>query len=56
MAEVELNRLTWDWMTKHDLTYVEAVRALTHQIDELTKFMLRQERHPGDPDGKADEE
>lgn len=55
MAEIELNRMVWEWMERHDLTYVEAIRGLTHQIDELTKYMLRQERHPDQPDRKADE-
>lgn len=54
-ASNELSRLVWAWMEEHDLTYVEAVRCLLSQTQELTKFMLRHERHPEDPDRKADE-
>lgn len=55
-AEVDLNRLVWDWMNRHDLTYIEAVRCLLGRTEELTKFMLRHERHPENPEQKAGEE
>jgi hypothetical protein len=54
-AGLELSRLVWAWMNEHDLTYVEAVRCLLGQTQELTKFMLRHERHPDDSERKADE-
>lgn len=55
-AQSELGIWVWEWMKTHDLTYVEAVRCLLEVIQGITKYQLRQERHPDDPDAKADEE
>lgn len=40
---------------EHDLTNVEMLRVLIEAQQEITKYMLRDERHPGDPEHKADE-
>jgi hypothetical protein len=55
-ARTALDSLVWDWMTAHDVTYVEAVRCLLEVTQGITKYQLRMERHPGDPDAKADVE
>ena len=48
----ELDRL----QQQHDLTDIEMLRILIEHQQAITKYMLREERHPGDPDRKADEE
>jgi hypothetical protein len=55
-ARIELDELVWKWMNAHDVTYVEAVRCLLEVTQTITKYQLREERHPGDPERKADEE
>ncbi|MFJ1539214.1 hypothetical protein ACIODS_11795 [Micromonospora chalcea] len=40
---------------EHDLTDVEMLRVLFEHQQDITKYMLRRERHPNDPDKKADE-
>jgi hypothetical protein len=55
-ARIELMELIDEWIKKHRLTAVEAMRCITGETHELTRYMLRRERHPDDPDKKADEE
>lgn len=45
-----------DMQETHDLTDVEMLRILIEHQQSITKYLLREERHPGDPDRKADEE
>ena len=40
----------------HDLTMIEVVKILNEQSAGWIKHVLREERHPGDPDTRADEE
>ncbi len=47
----ELTRL----QDEHDLTDVEMLRILIEHQQTITKYMLRAERHPDDPERKADE-
>jgi hypothetical protein len=54
-ARNELERLVWEWMARHDVTYVEAVRCLLDVTERITTYQLREERHPGNPEHKADE-
>lgn len=54
-AENELRGRLLDWQIEHDLTDVEVIRALLGLGHEWSKYLLRAERHPGDPDTKADE-
>jgi hypothetical protein len=56
VARNELDTAVWQWMERHDLTYVEAVRSLLAITETITKYQLRMERHPDDPERKADEE
>ncbi|QKW15462.1 hypothetical protein [Verrucosispora sp. NA02020] len=48
----ELDRL----QDEHDLTDIEMLRVLLEHQQNITKYMLRAERHPDDLDRKADEE
>lgn len=41
---------------EHDLTDIEMLRILINCQQRVTKYMLRAERHPDDPDRKADEQ
>ncbi|MFF0822492.1 hypothetical protein ACFYUR_19185 [Micromonospora haikouensis] len=41
---------------EHDLTDIEKLRVLIEHQQTITKYMLRAERHPDDPERKADEE
>jgi hypothetical protein len=54
-AEVDLSSRIIDWLDLHDLTYAEAIRILAYELAKLTKYPVRQERHPDDPEKKADE-
>ena len=55
-AEVELNLFLLQWAERYELTWCEMARALTEQIQMCLKCMLRAERHPEDPNKKADED
>lgn len=55
-ACTELGLTVWEWMDFHNLTYVEAVCCLLEVTQGITRYQLRQERHPDDPDANADEE
>jgi hypothetical protein len=48
----ELDRL----QEEHDLSDIEMLRVLLDHQQNITKYMLRDERHPDDPERKADEE
>lgn len=48
---MELDRL----QQHHGLTDVEMLRVVIEYQQAITKYMLRAERHPDDPDRKADE-
>lgn len=40
---------------EHDLTDIEMLQVLSSAEGEILKYMLRRERHPDDPEKKADE-
>jgi hypothetical protein len=40
---------------EHDLTDVEVAQMLTETLQSVLKYVLQRERHPDDPDRKADE-
>jgi len=55
-AEIELSQFTCDWLQKHELTYLEALRCFVAVMQQsLLKYAIRQERHPDDPEKKGDE-
>lgn len=41
---------------EYDLTEIELLQAITEHSARILKYMLRAERHPENPDIKADEE
>lgn len=41
---------------KYEITEAELVRILLSETLSWHKYILREERHPGDPEKKADEE
>jgi hypothetical protein len=55
-AENHLKRYLWEFQEEYALTDLELLRALIDAQQTVTKYMLRAERHPDDPERKADEE
>ncbi len=45
-----------DLQVEHYLTDVEMLRVLIEAQQSISKYMLREERHPGTEDVKADED
>lgn len=56
MATLELKTQLDNYQQQHDLTDVEMHRALLEYMTDVSKGWLREERHPGETDRKADEE
>lgn len=55
-ARLGLSGRVIEWLDAYpDLTYVEAMQCLQAEQDSLLRYALRAERHPDDPDKKADE-
>jgi hypothetical protein len=54
-AELEIETAISEIAKKHKLTYGEIFSILSTQIQREAKYMIRAERHPGDPDKKGDE-
>ena len=54
-AEIELKIFLLKWEKKHNLTMVEIVRVLLSSAQDMSRFMLRAERHPKSPNKKGDE-
>lgn len=42
------------FLTEHELTDIEVLQALNSYAQTTLKYMLREERHPDDPDKPAD--
>lgn len=55
-AETELDECVSKIAREHDLTSIELLQILATRSQNELKYMLRAERHPGDPGKKADEE
>jgi hypothetical protein len=54
-AEGHFKRYVHEFQDEYDLTDIEMLRALIDAQQSITKYMLRAERHPDNPDQKADE-
>lgn len=54
-ASLELEQALWGVMSKHDLTYIEALTIVNETTKSVLRSALRQERHPDDPDKRSDE-
>ncbi len=53
----KLARVILEWSEKEgeELTWIEVARILNEQVAMALKYALRVERHPDDPEKKADE-
>lgn len=54
-ATAQLKLTLLGFQDEHDLTDVEMLGALQEIEGNITRRLLRAERHPNDPDRKADE-
>jgi hypothetical protein len=54
-AEAKIHMSLWKQQEEYDLTDIELLRILIAAQQSVTRYMLRAERHPDDPDRKADE-
>jgi hypothetical protein len=54
-AANDVRNLLLVWLQRNDLTWGEAIRILAYELAHFTKYPIRQERHPDDPEKKADE-
>ena len=55
-ATNELQKFVLDWSSAHKLTALETATALIETSKNWLKYVLREERHPNEPEKKADEE
>ena len=54
-ADAELHAFLALWQKHHGLTFAEVAVILADRQQNALKYVLRAERHPDDPDRKADE-
>ena len=54
-AELELCQWFWGWIERTDLTHGEIMCILATLQQCVAVLLKREERHPDDPDKKADE-
>lgn len=54
-ASADIRAALWTLQDQHGLTYAEMLGALAEHQQRIAKYLLREERHPGEPDRKADE-
>jgi hypothetical protein len=54
-ATAELRLLLIKFQAEYDLTDIEMTGILVYAAADVNKYALRRERHPDDPDKKADE-
>lgn len=55
-AELQIGTAIGAAIREHDITYAELLVILAEQQRKWAVYLLRTERHPEDPDRKADEE
>jgi hypothetical protein len=54
-AGAQIRSALWDLQGEFGLTDVEMLRIVLDAASRLSTFLLRAERHPGNPDRRADE-
>jgi hypothetical protein len=54
-AYADLRLILIRWQDEHDLTNTEAALGVAEQLQHIHRRLLRAERHPAEPDRKADE-
>lgn len=55
-AELQIGAAISAAIKEHDITYAELLVILAAEQRKWATYLLRTERHPDDPDHKADEE
>lgn len=55
-AGLELSEFVTSLIERHDLTYGELFGLMADRMAAWAKYMRREERHPGDPEKRGDEE
>ena len=55
-AEAAIKMAIFTLQREWGLTDIEMLRVLLESSQGITRYMLRAERHPDDPEAKADEE
>ena len=55
-AQGDLKNCVCGIVKKHGLTHGELTKILASELLDWNKYLIRGERHPGDPDKKGDEE
>jgi hypothetical protein len=54
-ADLEIRLAVTKAWEKYDLTTAEVTKILANATANMTKYLIRDERHPCDPDKKGDE-
>lgn len=54
-ARLELTRALIEIERRHELTALETIRLLSENIATITRYAIRDERHPSNPDKPGDE-
>lgn len=54
-AELQIGAAISAAINEHDITYAELLIILASEQRKWATYLLREERHPGQPDRKADE-
>lgn len=54
-ASLEIAQFVLDISEKYGLTDGEYLKILSENLSNTAKYMIREERHPGDPDAKGGE-
>jgi len=47
-ADLEFTTMIGKIIKKYDLTYSEELRILSDRLQSMAKYMIREERHPGE--------
>lgn len=54
-ASLDLEQAVWKVIKDHDLTYIETLKIINEATGNVLRYALRSERHPDDPEKRADE-
>lgn len=55
-ARIRISEALSKLQEEHELTDIEMLQALSQHQDTMLKYMLRAERHPDNPEKRADED
>ncbi len=54
-AALEIGQMVNTTVKNYELTYGELMRILAQELDSWARYLVRDERHPNEPDKKGDE-